>query len=141
MAAEVWSPFDALLQFQRALDRQRESDWFEDMTGGGGAFPPVNVFQQGDDLVAIIEVPGVKKDDLVVEAKANTIRIAGRKSVDYGSDAIVHRRERPVGSFDRTLTLPVDLDADRISAQFQDGILALLLPRAETDKPRAIKIG
>lgn len=53
----------------------------------------------------------------------------------------MHRRERPLGSFDRTLTLPVELDADRIGAQFEDGLLALFLPRAESDKPRAIKIG
>ena len=139
MTIGVSGPFDALLQFQfqRALDQQLESDWHD---RGGGAFPPVNVFQQGGDLVAIIEIPGVKKDNLVVEAKASTIRTSGRKSVDYGSDASVHRRERPVGAFDRTLTLPVELDADRIAAQFQDGVLALFLPRAESDKPRTIKI-
>jgi HSP20 family protein len=52
----------------------------------------------------------------------------------------VHRRERLSGNFDRTLSLPVKLDADRVKAEYRDGILALSLPRAETDKPRTIKI-
>jgi HSP20 family protein len=52
----------------------------------------------------------------------------------------VHRRERVAGEFDRTLSLPVQLDPDRIRAEFQDGILTLFLPRAERDKPRTIRI-
>ena len=52
-----------------------------------------------------------------------------------------HRRERIAGSFDRTITLPIRIDPDRIKAEYRDGILALLIPRAESDKPRSIKIG
>lgn len=85
MAAMMWDPFDALMQFQRALDQQLESDWLEDMTGGGGSFPPVNVFRRGEDLVAIIEIPGVRKDDLVVEAKANTIGLLARSPSTTGA--------------------------------------------------------
>ena len=56
------------------------------------------------------------------------------------SSVSVHRRERVFGEFDRTLSLPVQLDSDRIKAEYQDGILALFLPRAEQDKPRTISI-
>jgi HSP20 family protein len=104
-----------------------------------GPFPPINVFQQGDDILAIIELPGIEKDALQVEAKENTIRISGRKTIDY-PEGSVHRRERVSGEFDRTLTLPVQLDPDRIEAEYRDGVLALFLPRAERDKPRTIKI-
>jgi HSP20 family protein len=52
----------------------------------------------------------------------------------------VHRRERVAGSFDRTITLPVQLDPDRVTAEYRDGVLALSLARAESDKPKAIKI-
>jgi HSP20 family protein len=52
----------------------------------------------------------------------------------------VHRREREFGQFDRTLSIPVKLDADKIKAEYRDGMLALFLPRAENDKPRSIKI-
>jgi HSP20 family protein len=90
--------------------------------------------------VAIVELPGVAKGDLEVQAKENVIRISGKKSVDYGNKVSVHRRERVAGTFDRTIAVPVQINADGIKAEFVDGILALFIPRAESDKPRAIKI-
>ena len=80
------------------------------------------------------------KDTLGLETRGNVIRIFGKKTIDYGSNAIVHRRERVAGSFDRTLSLPVEVNADRVTAEYRDGMLALSLPRAESDKPKAIKI-
>jgi HSP20 family protein len=141
MALAFADPFDALFRFQRALDQQLESGWLEDLTTGRGAFPPINVFQQqGTDFVAIIEMPGVSKDALRLEVRGDTIRISGTKMVDYGGNASMHRRERVGGSFDRTISLPVQLDPNRITAECRDGILVLSLPRAESDKPKAIKV-
>jgi HSP20 family protein len=59
-------PFHAVFDFQRALDTRLESGWLRGATAGAGAFPPINVFQQGDNLVAILELPGVKKDELCI---------------------------------------------------------------------------
>ena len=100
----------------------------------------MNVFQQGDDILVIIELPGIDKNNLQIQAKENTIRISGKKAVDYPGGVSVHRRERISGEFDRTLSIPVQLDPDRIKAEYHDGILALFLPRAESDKPRTITI-
>jgi HSP20 family protein len=136
----VPDPFDALFRFQRALEQQLDSDWLGNAASGTGAFPPINVYRQGGDFVAIIEMPGVSKHDLGLEVRGNTIRISGKKTVDYGSKASMHRRERIAGSFDRTISLPVQLDPDRIMAEYRDGMLALSLPRAESDKPKAIKV-
>ena len=133
-------PFDVLLSLQRALEARRASDWLRDATTSMGSFPPINVFQQGDDFVAIIELPGVSKEDLDIQAKENTIRIAGRKSIKYGEGASVHRRERVSGEFDRTLTVPVEIDPDGIKAEYRDGVLELFIPTAEKAKPRSIKI-
>jgi HSP20 family protein len=133
-------PFQAVLDLQRALEGRMGSDWLRGATAGRGAYPPVNVFQQGDDLVAIMELPGVAKDDIQVEAKDNRIRISGQKAVDYDEGVSVHRRERLSGKFDRTLTMPIRIDAERIKAEFRDGILALFIPQAEADKPRTIAI-
>ena len=133
-------PFDALFNLQRALEGRLMSGWLEDRTASQGPFPPINVFQQGDDILAIIELPGIDKNSLQVEAKENTIRIAGKKAIGYPEGASVHRRERTFGAFDRTLSLPVALDPERIKAEYRDGILALHLPRSERDRPRAIKI-
>lgn len=82
----------------------------------------------------------MSKDSLQVQAKESTIRISGKKTIDYAQDVSVHRRERVSGEFDRTLTLPVQIDPDAIKAEYRDGILAIFIPRAESEKPRTIKI-
>jgi HSP20 family protein len=128
------------ISLQRELEARFASDWLSDLTTSRGPFPPINAFQQGDDILAIMELPGVDKNDLQIQAKANTIRISGKKNVGYSDGASVHRRERISGEFDRTLSLPVELDPDGIKAEYRDGLLALFLPRAESDKPRSIKI-
>jgi HSP20 family protein len=140
MISTFADPFDALLSLQRALEGQLTSDWLQDSTTSRGGFPPINVFQQGEDLLAIIELPGIDRNDLQIQAKENTIRISGKKAVAFPEGVSVHRRERIVGEFDPTLSLPVRLDPARIKAEYRDGILALHLPRAESDKPRTIAI-
>jgi HSP20 family protein len=140
MITMLSDPFDALFNLQRALDARLASEWLHDATTSRGPFPPINVFQQGDDILAIIELPGIDKDKLQVEAKENIIRISGTKAADYADEASVHRRERDFGQFDRTLSIPVKLDPDGIKAEYRDGVLALFLPRAASDKPRSITI-
>jgi HSP20 family protein len=133
-------PFERLFSLQRALEAALASDWLREATTGTGAFPPVNVFQQGLDFVAVVELPGVNKNDFEIQAKENTIRIAGKKSINYEDGVSVHRRERISGDFDRTITIPVQIDPARIKAEYREGVLALFIPRAESDKPQTIKI-
>jgi HSP20 family protein len=140
MVSSFRSPFDALFALQHALDANLASGWFGAGTAGPGSFPPINVFQKGDDFVAVVELPGVDKDSLEIEAKQNTIRIAGRKTINYDKSGSVHRRERVTGSFDRTIAVPIQIDPDAIRAEMRDGVLALFIPRAERDKPRKISI-
>jgi HSP20 family protein len=73
--------------------------------------------------------------------KSNTIRIAGRKNITFPDGVSAHRRERVWGEFDRTIALPMQVEADAIKAEYNNGMLALLIPRAERDKPRTIQIG
>ena len=82
-------PFDTLLDLQRSLEATLANDWLQDLTTSRGPFPPINVFQQSDDILAIIELPGVSKSDLQIESKENSIRIFGKKSVDYPEEAYV----------------------------------------------------
>jgi HSP20 family protein len=136
----MYYPLDALFDLQRALEARLDSNWLDGSTAGTGAFPPINVFQQGDNLLAVLEVPGVDKSDLQIQAKGNAIRISGKKAISYSEGVSVHRRERSAGRFDRTLTVPMQIDADAIKAEYRDGVLALLIPRAESDKPRTVPI-
>ena len=98
-------PFEALFNLQRALDAHLASDWLRDTTTSKGPYPPINVFQQDDSFVAIVELPGVNKNELQIQAKENTIRIGGKRL------STTRRMRRPSsqrvsGEFDRTLTLP-----------------------------------
>jgi HSP20 family protein len=140
MALQLTDPFETLFNLQEALESFRSSGWLETGPSGAGPYPPVNVFRKGEDFLVITEVPGIKKSDLNIEVKGRTIRVAGTKKIDYSDKASLHRRERLAGSFDRTVTIPVEIEADGVKAECRDGILVLFLPRAERDKPRSIKI-
>lgn len=133
-------PFETLFNLQRELEARVASGWLQDQTASQGPFPPINIFQQGDDILAIVELPGLDKKELNIQARENTIRVSGKKAVEYPDKVSVHRRERVFGEFDRTLSLPIQVDPDRIKAEYREGILALFLPRAERDKPRSIRI-
>jgi HSP20 family protein len=133
-------PFETLSTLQQALDAFRSSGWLASGLSGSGGYPPINIFRKGDDFVVITELPGVKKSDLSVQVKGRTIRVSGAKSIAYPENAAVHRRERLGGRFDRAVTLPVEIDADSVKAECRDGILALFLARAESDKPKSIQV-
>ena len=136
----LMDPFDALSSFQQALDAYRTSSWLDPGLSGGGAYPPVNVFRKGDDFMIIAELAGVKKSDLDVHVKGRTIRLAGAKTVSYPEKAALHRRERLAGRFDRAVTMPVEINPEGVKAEYRDGVLALFLPRAESEKPKSIKV-
>ena len=116
MATTYADPFDTLFNLQRALDARIASDWLQDQTAAQGPFPPINVFQQGENILAIVELPGVDKKDLQIQAKENTIRLSGKKAAKVPEGVSVHRCERVFGEFDRTLSLPIQVDPDGIKA-------------------------
>ena len=132
--------FDALLDLQRAVAAAQRSGWLGASTAGYGTFPPINMFRQGHDFVLVAELPGVDKGSLDVQVKGRQVHIKGAKTVEFADGASVHRRERRSGTFNRALTIPADIDADNVKAEYRDGVLAVHLPRAEADRPRSIQI-
>lgn len=134
-------PFQAILALQRAVESRHQSDWMGSGTAGNGGYPPINIFQKADGFVAILELPGIDKNELNIEVKENNVRISGKKNVEYDQQSSVHRRERLSGVFDRTISLPLQIDPEATRAEYRDGLLALLIPRASSEKPRSIKIG
>jgi len=139
--ATLFDPFDALLQFQQALDSSRTSGWLGTGPSASGSYPPINIFRKGGDVIAIAEVPGISKSDLEIQVLGKTVRIAGRKAVEYGEKASLHRRERVAGRFDRAFQIPFEIEADQVKAEYRDGMLALYLRRSERDKPKTIAVG
>jgi len=134
-------PFNTLLGLQEAPETFRTSGWLQSSPSGAGSYPPINIFRKNDEYILIAEVPGINKSDLDVQVKGRTVRLSGSKTANYPENASLHRRERLSGRFDRSVTLPVEIDADGVKAECHGGILALSLPRSERDKPRSIKIG
>jgi len=134
------STFDTLLALQEALDLAQNGGFFESSTTSPGIYPPVNIFEKSGDLVLVAELPGVKKKDLNIEIKGNTLRLAGERTIDYGKDISYHRVERNSTKFDRTLKLPYNLESNKVKAEYKDGLLVVFLSRAESDKPKQITI-
>jgi HSP20 family protein len=131
---------EALLGLQEAMDIAQNTGYFEGTTASTGVYPPINVFEKGGDLVLVAELPGIKKEDLRLQVKGNTLRLAGERALNYGENISYHRIERNTSKFDRTLKLPINVESDQVKAEYKDGILVISLPRAEADKPRKITI-
>ena len=77
----------------------------------------------------------MKKTDLDVQVKGRTLRLSGEKAVAFPEKAAVHRSERLAGRFDRAVTLPVEIDPDGVKAEYREGVLALFVPQAESERP------
>ena len=90
MVIRVKDPFATLLGLQHAMESVMGSDWFGGRTSGSGAFPLINVFNDGDDFVVVAELPGVKKEDLEIQVRGDTVRIQGKKTIAHPEE-----RERP----------------------------------------------
>jgi HSP20 family protein len=113
----------------------------ESPTSPSGVFPPLNVGQDEDNVFVRAEIPGINPEQLSISVLRNRVSIAGKREIQLEQGrAAYHRRERPEGSFSRTLTLPVEVDAERVDARYADGILTLTLPKAEAAKPRQIEV-
>lgn len=97
----------------------------------------VNVREEDEAYILSALVPGLKADDLHIQVLEDVVRIEGEYKADENSYLL---NELPHGSFTRTLRLPVAVDADHVEAQITDGVLTLRLPKAESARPKQIKI-
>jgi HSP20 family protein len=103
--------------------------------------PAVDVFEDKDHVRITVEVPGVNPDDIKISLEQNTLTISGeKKQVSEEKTERVHRYERTYGSFTRRFTLPSTVDAEKIEAKAEQGVLSLEIPKAEKAKPRSIAI-
>jgi HSP20 family protein len=130
-----------MLALQDALARAQDEDFFGLGTTSRGTFPPVCVFKNEDGFVVRTEIPGIDKTKLHIEVSNDLLRISGERAIRLDrNEASVHRMERMSGRFDRMVRLPELLDADRVKADYRDGILTIRLPQSESSKPKKIAI-
>lgn len=103
--------------------------------------PAVDVFEDKDAVKIVAELPGVKPEDVKISLENQTLTMRGEKrQVAEEKTERVHRYERTYGAFERTFALPGTVDADRIEANYADGLLTVTLPKVERARPRQIEI-
>lgn len=131
------------------LDRiRRQMDWLTgDFSRGlfrepsAGVFPLMNVTEDKDSYYVRAELPGIKADALDISVTGETLSISGeRKLLIEDEKAQYHRRERESGSFSRIISLPSQVDTGKVEADSKDGVLTVVLPKAEAAKPKQIAV-
>jgi HSP20 family protein len=128
-------------RFRDEVDRLFESFLGEPAWSHRKALPLLNAWETDEALHVEAELPGFKMSDLDLQVVGNQLTIRGeRKPAEENDKLVYHRQERVAGHFERTLRLPVEIDAAKVEASFQDGVLTVTLPKAAAAKPRKIEV-
>ena len=139
---DKWEPFRDMLNLRADMDRLFKTFF----TGFGeeheGIWAPViDIEEDKDNILVKAEIPGLKKDEIKVTVRDNMLSISGERRQDQEvKDRVFHRIERSYGKFSRRISLPVAVDADKIKANYKDGILHITLPKPESVKPKQIDV-
>lgn len=104
------------------------------------AFPAVNIWEDGNNIYAEAELPGVRMDDVEVSVVGNELTLKGERKNGSKEGTTFHRRERGVGVFSRVFHLPVDIEAERVEATMRDGVLLVTLPKSAMARPRKVEV-
>jgi HSP20 family protein len=130
----VWPSFGRLTNLQDELDRLFESP----LTGWA---PALDVHEDKNQFTIRAELPGLKREDIDVSLQDGALVISGeRKSEKIEEGVEIHRQERFYGKFQRALTLPEPVAADKVKADYKDGVLTVTLPKTEEAKPKKIDV-
>jgi HSP20 family protein len=136
------SPFEELERMKRRMERLFQGfpslPWRE---SPAGVFPLINITEDKDNFYARAEIPGTKSDDLEISVTGTNLTIAGERKVpEVNEKARYHRREIEAGRFSRAISLPAAIEANKVEAHVSDGVLTVILPKAETAKPKQIAV-
>ncbi|PYS96798.1 MAG: molecular chaperone [Acidobacteria bacterium] len=138
-----WEPIRDLLALEGQMARLF-GDGFNRLPAGenfGAWAPLVDIYEEGDKIVLRAEIPGASKDDIDVKVENGTLTIRGEKKQEKQVDSeTAHRIERFYGSFSRSFVLPTSIDAGKITATYKDGVLEVVVPKADAAKPKKVQI-
>jgi len=145
MAIVRFEPFRDLLTSQREYVRLLK-EAFSPMSGETEVStrawaPPVDIYETEDAIVLKAELPGIDPKDVEVRVEDNTLYLKGERNYEKEvNEQNYHRIERSYGSFARSFTLPNSISAEKVKAEYKDGLLTLTMPKREETKPKTIKI-
>lgn len=135
------SPFNELDRLKREMDRLAGMLPDRSYERPAGVFPLVNLTEDQERYFLRAELPGIQVDDLDISVTGNSISLSGERKIPAEDEkATYHRRERDAGSFSRIINLPEKIDNNKIEAAFKNGVLTVILPKAEETKPRKIAV-
>ena len=137
-----WDPFRDLSVLQDRINRIfNEANRSEGESVSSKAWTPiVDIFETESDLIVRAEVPGVNRDDIDIEVTTESLTIRGERKFDEDANEKSIRIERPYGPFQRSFTIGVPVQPDKVKASYQDGVLQITVPKAEEVKPKKIKV-
>jgi HSP20 family protein len=137
-----WDPFREFSTLQDRMNRLfRESQGPEESLTTSSFAPPVDVYEDEHNVSLKIEVPGIDEKDIDVRIENNVLTVHGERKFEKEEKEENFRRvERQYGSFTRTFTLPTTVDAEKVSANYDKGILKIVLPKKAEAKPKQIKV-
>jgi HSP20 family protein len=131
--------FDRWANLPNDIDTLLESPFWSGLARPSQWTPALDLYHDNNNIVAVVELPGMRKEDIEISLQDGTLTISGeRKDETANEDAA--RSERFTGKFRRSVTLPTRVDVNKLSASYQDGILTVTLPKAEEAKPKQIQI-
>jgi HSP20 family protein len=105
-----------------------------------GWMPALDLYQSNDNVVAMVELPGMRKEDIEISLHDGMLTISGERKHETAKGDKAERSERYVGKFRRSITLPTRVDASKVTAAYKDGILRITMPKAEEAKPKQIQV-
>lgn len=144
MAIERWDPFREVVSLRDAVGSLLADSFVRPSLWTDGTMVPImaDVVENENEFVVRASMPGVKPEDVQTTVHGDTLSIRGEtKAEEEKKGETYHLRERRYGSFQRSFTFPTPINADKADAQFENGVLTLRLPKAESAKPKQIPIG
>jgi len=144
-----WSPFDDLRSVQDEVNRlfeqrygnPRQAPARRENVSSRVWAPPVDVLENASEILVRVDLPGVKKEEIQIEMTGESLSISGHRGhPDEGNSEQLVRTERAYGPFQRTFTVGVQLQQDAVTADYEDGVLTIRLPKAEAVKPRRVEV-
>ena len=140
----AWTGFGRLTDLRDEIDRLFEiplAGFARNSQLLSGWTPALDMYEDKDNVLVRLEVPGMKKDDIQLSIHEGSLSISGeRKGEEKLKDSEVYRAERFFGRFQRTITLPTAVAVDKVKAHYADGVLTVTLPKAEEAKPKHIDV-
>ena len=139
-----WSASERWSTFRDDLNSFFELPIWSSFGRGGQLFtgwsPALDLYQSTDNIVAVVELPGMRKEDIEISLNDGTLTISGERQRETTNGEKAERTERYVGTFRRSIALPTRVDASKVNATYRDGILTVTLPKAEEVRPKQIQV-